>query len=194
MSGATETFEALKKVVRIKRTKKSTSEVADVGEEEVPTTGTLGGTQESEVVVSKAKPRSKAKPKKKDVAIPAVGENIVEEEVGGDEEDKLEKAEDEGLQVRTRRRLRKATSVPAPETRDSEDTESDENFQGLAANSDVNKEEQTRKRRQKQTARTGPAAKKAKMDKEKVPLVEEEIEPIKEPDVSGSPTAEELNQ
>ncbi|GAB2292260.1 hypothetical protein Dimus_026509, partial [Dionaea muscipula] len=56
----------------------------------------------------------------------------------------------------------------------------------------VNKEKQTRKRRQKQAARTGPAAKKAKTGK--IPLVEEEVEPIKKLDVSGSPMIAELDK
>ncbi|GAB2295975.1 hypothetical protein Dimus_030121, partial [Dionaea muscipula] len=79
-----------------------------------------------------------------------------------------------------------------PET--SEETESDEDVRKLIVDSDVNKEEQTRKRRQKQAVRIGPAAKKAKIDKGKILLVEEEIEPIKEPDMFGSPTIAELNQ
>ncbi|GAB2268608.1 hypothetical protein Dimus_003563, partial [Dionaea muscipula] len=184
--------EAPKKVVRTKRTKKATSEVADVGEEEAPTEGTVGGTQETEVVASKSKPKPKIKPKKKAVISPVVGGNVVGEVEGDDEGDKVEKAGDADLQVRTRRRLRKATFVPVPETRDSEETELDENVQRIASDSGVNKEEYAKKRRQKQVARTGPAAKKAKTDKEKVPLVE--TEPTKEPVVAGSPTIEELNQ
>ncbi|GAB2301247.1 hypothetical protein Dimus_035280, partial [Dionaea muscipula] len=70
-------------VVRKRKTKKATSEVADVGEEEVPTEEAVGGTQESEFVVSKTKPKPKAKPKK-DVISPGVGENVVDEEVGDD--------------------------------------------------------------------------------------------------------------
>ncbi|GAB2270894.1 hypothetical protein Dimus_005757 [Dionaea muscipula] len=92
-----------------------------------------------------------------------------------------------------RRRLKKATSVLVDETRDSEETQSDEDVRKLASDSNVNKEEHIKKRRQKQPARTGPAAKKARTDKEKVSLVEEETEPIKEPVVSGSPTIEELD-
>ncbi|GAB2278721.1 hypothetical protein Dimus_013396, partial [Dionaea muscipula] len=139
-----------------------------VGEEkEAPTEGTVGGTQESEAVVSKNKPKPKAKPKKKDVVSPAIGENIVGEEEGDDEGDKCLKLE-------------------------SEEAESDENVQKLAADSGLNKEERTRKRRQKQAARTGPAAKKAKTDKEKVPLVE--TEPTKEPVVADSPTIAELEK
>ncbi|GAB2283422.1 hypothetical protein Dimus_017937 [Dionaea muscipula] len=123
----------------------------------------------------------------------AVRENVVEEETGGDEGGKVEKAVDEGLQVRLRRRLKKAISIPMPETKDSEETESDESVWKLTADSDVNKEEQTRKRRQKQSAKIGPSVKKAKTDKGKVPLVEEQIEPTKEPDVAGSLTTEEMN-
>ncbi|GAB2286296.1 hypothetical protein Dimus_020713 [Dionaea muscipula] len=100
----------------------------------------------------------------------------------------------EQLQVRKRRRLKKATFVPMAEAGDSEETQSDEDVRRLAVASDVNKEEQTRKRRQKQVARTGSAAKKARTDKEKVSLVEVEIEPIKEPVVFGSPAIEELDQ
>ncbi|GAB2286004.1 hypothetical protein Dimus_020427 [Dionaea muscipula] len=123
-----------------------------------------------------------------------MGENVVGEKEGDEEGDKLEKAGDEGLRVRKRRRLRKATSVPVAETEDSEETESVEDVRKLAADSDVNMEDQTKKRCQKQAVRTGPAAKKAKTDRGKIPLVEEEIEPIKEPDVSGSPTIAELDQ
>ncbi|GAB2266084.1 hypothetical protein Dimus_001111 [Dionaea muscipula] len=123
---------------------------------------------------------------------PAVGENVVGEKEGDDEGDKLEKAVDEGLQVRKRRRLRKATSIPVVETGDSEETESDEDVRKLAVDSGMNKEEQTWKRRERQAARTRPAAKKAKTDKEKNRLVE--TEPTKESVMAGSPTIEELDQ
>ncbi|GAB2268585.1 hypothetical protein Dimus_003540 [Dionaea muscipula] len=195
MSSDVEISEAPKKVVRKRRTKKAKPKVVDVGEEleKAPTEGTVGGTQESAVVASKTKPKPKAKAKKKDVVSPAVGENIMGEGEGDDEGEKVEKVGDVELQVRPRRRLRKATFVPVAKTGDSEETESDENVQRIASESEVNKEGQTKKRRQKQSARTGPAAKKAKTDKGKVPLEEVETEPLKEPDVAGSLTAEELN-
>ncbi|GAB2270617.1 hypothetical protein Dimus_005498 [Dionaea muscipula] len=108
-------------------------------------------------MASKTKSKPKAKPKKKDVVSPGVGENFMGEGDGDDEGERVEKAGDSELQVGPRRRLRKATSDPVHETKDSEEMESDE-------------------------------------DKEKVPLEEVETEPLKEPDVEGSPTAEELNQ
>ncbi|GAB2279144.1 hypothetical protein Dimus_013799 [Dionaea muscipula] len=125
---------------------------------------------------------------------PAVGENVVGEEEGDKAVEEVMQMVDEGFQVRPKRRLKKASSVPVDETEDSEEIHSDEDVRKLVFDSDVNKEEQTRKRRQKQVARTGPAAKKAKTDKENVSLLEEEIEPIKEPDVSGNPTIAELDQ
>ncbi|GAB2295905.1 hypothetical protein Dimus_030053 [Dionaea muscipula] len=99
----------------------------------------------------------------------------------------------EDLQVRKRRHLRKAPSIQVAEV-DREETQSDENVPRLASGSDVNKEEQTKKRRQKQVAWSRPAAKKAKTDKGKIPLVKEGTEPTKEPVVDGSPTIEELDQ
>ncbi|GAB2279147.1 hypothetical protein Dimus_013802 [Dionaea muscipula] len=140
-------------------------EVADVDEEEGPTEGIVGGTQESEDVASNTKSKPKAKPKKKVVVSPAVRENVVGE-VEGD------KAVEEEI----------------------EETQTDEDVRKLVSDSDVNKKKQTRKRRQIQGARTGPAAKKAKTDIENVSPVEEEIEPIKEPGVFGSPTIAELDQ
>ncbi|GAB2292602.1 hypothetical protein Dimus_026839, partial [Dionaea muscipula] len=121
-----EPFEAPKKVVRTRKIKKATSEVADVGEEETLTEGTTGGTLESEALASKAKPKPKTKPKKKVMISPGVGENIVGEEEGDDEGDKVEKAEAKGLRVQPRRRLRKAPSVLVAEV-DSEETQSNKN-------------------------------------------------------------------
>ncbi|GAB2278741.1 hypothetical protein Dimus_013417, partial [Dionaea muscipula] len=147
-SGVAKSSEAPKKVVMTKRTKKATSEVADVGEEEeAPTEEAVGGTQESEVVVSRTKPKLKAKPKKKDVVSLAVGENVVGEKEGDEEANKSEKVGDERLQVRKRRRLRRATLVPVAEAGESEETESDEDVQKLVVVSNVNKEERIRKRR-----------------------------------------------
>ncbi|GAB2296495.1 hypothetical protein Dimus_030609 [Dionaea muscipula] len=100
----------------------------------------------------------------------------------------------EELQVRKRRRLRKAPSIPVAETRDSEETQSDEVVKRLASDLDMNKEEQIKKRRLKQAARTRPTAKKARTDKEKVSLEEVETEPIKEPVVPGSPTIDDLDR
>ncbi|GAB2295992.1 hypothetical protein Dimus_030137 [Dionaea muscipula] len=64
----------------------------------------------------------------------------------------------------------------------------------LAADSNVNKEDQTRKRLQKQVARTGLTAKRIKTEKEKVSFVEVGTEPIEEPVVAGNPTIEEFEQ
>ncbi|GAB2276053.1 hypothetical protein Dimus_010795 [Dionaea muscipula] len=121
-----------KKVVRTKRTKKAMFEVAVVGEEEVPTDGTVDGTQESVVVASKSKSKPKAKPKKKDVISPAVGENEVDVEAEDGEGSQSDKATEEEtqtmdagvqvvgeeLQVRKRRHLRKATSIQVAEVED----------------------------------------------------------------------------
>ncbi|GAB2290371.1 hypothetical protein Dimus_024651 [Dionaea muscipula] len=106
-------------------------DVGTVEEKEVPTKVTVGGTQESEVVVSKGKTKRKSQPKKKDIISPAVGENEVEAEVD-----------------------------------DSKETQSDEDIQmeRPAADQVMNKEGQTRKKFQKQVARTGPAAKRDKTD------------------------------
>ncbi|GAB2297612.1 hypothetical protein Dimus_031704 [Dionaea muscipula] len=164
--------------------------------EEAPTEGTVDGTQERKVVALKTKPKAKAKPKKKDVVSPGVGENVVKEEARDDEGDK----------VRPRRRFKKVISIPVPETRDSEETESEKDVRKITADLDVNKEEQTKKRRQKQSARIGPAAKWAKiglaqvrellmeddelileLEKMKInPKVKYEKEPI--PSIEGEPT------
>ncbi|GAB2268966.1 hypothetical protein Dimus_003901 [Dionaea muscipula] len=61
--------------------KKTTTEVAIVEEEEVPSEGTIGeeaenATQESQVMAKKTKPPTK--PRKKNIPSPAVGENLVE--------------------------------------------------------------------------------------------------------------------
>ncbi|GAB2292880.1 hypothetical protein Dimus_027108 [Dionaea muscipula] len=157
-------------------------------------------------MASKSKSKPKAKPRsKKDVVSPAVGENEVEEdeEAQSDKavEDKTQTVEasvlvvGEELQVRKRRRLRKVASTQLAEAGDNEDTQSDEDVpERPAADLDVNKEGQTRKRRQKQVARIGPAAKRTMTDKGKVSLVEVGTEPCKESVVSGSPTIEELDQ
>ncbi|GAB2290269.1 hypothetical protein Dimus_024549 [Dionaea muscipula] len=139
---------------------------------------------------------------------PAIGENEVDVEADVNEEAQPDKVvEDETqtvdadvlvvgeeLQVRKRRRLRKAIATEVAAAVDSEETQSDEDVLRLATDSDVNKEEQTRKRRQKQVARTGPAIKRTKTDKENVSPTELGIEPRKEPIVAGSPTTEELDQ
>ncbi|GAB2289885.1 hypothetical protein Dimus_024186, partial [Dionaea muscipula] len=186
-----------KKVARTRKAEESHVRGGGRGEEEAPTEEAVGGTQESEAVASKSKPKPKAKPKKKVVVSPAVGENVLDEEEGEDDgEDKAKETEDAGLHVRPRRRLRRVTSAPVPEAKDSEETESDENVQRPAADSDVNKDEQPKKRRQKQLARTGPLAKKAETYKGKIPLVKEDTELVEEPDVdtSGSPTFDVLDK
>ncbi|GAB2265543.1 hypothetical protein Dimus_000590, partial [Dionaea muscipula] len=63
-----------------------TIDVVAVGGDKIPIEGTVGGTQESEVVVSKGKTKPKSQPKKKDIISPAVGENEVEVETGDSEE------------------------------------------------------------------------------------------------------------
>ncbi|GAB2278890.1 hypothetical protein Dimus_013564 [Dionaea muscipula] len=129
-----------KKVIRTKKTKKATSEVEVVGDEEVPPDGTVNGTQKSDVVASKSKPKRSTRPKKKDVISPVVEENEVDVEAGNNEEAQSEKAvEDETptmdadvsvvgeeLQVRKRRHLRKAISTEFAAAGDSEETQSDE--------------------------------------------------------------------
>ncbi|GAB2266095.1 hypothetical protein Dimus_001122, partial [Dionaea muscipula] len=102
---------------------------------EVSAEGTVGATQESEVVAAKgnSKPRPQRR-RKKDVISPTVGENLVDED-----EEMEEETQAVDLQVRKRRRLRKSTSIPVAEV-DSEETQSDENVPKLASNSDVNKE------------------------------------------------------
>ncbi|GAB2281224.1 hypothetical protein Dimus_015830 [Dionaea muscipula] len=196
-SGAAGPSEAPKKVVRTRRTKKDTPKVVDVGDKkEAPTEGTVGGTPESEVVASKDKPKPKAKPKKMVMVSPAIGENVLEEEEARDDgDDKVEETGDAQLHLRTRRRLRK-TSVLVPAAEDNEETQSEETVSQLVSGSDVVKEGQEKKRHQKQSTRTGPNAKKDRIDKEKIPLVEEEIETAEEPDVdtSSSPTFDELNK
>ncbi|GAB2281877.1 hypothetical protein Dimus_016439, partial [Dionaea muscipula] len=118
-SGVPETSEP-KKVIRTKKTKMVTSKVAVVGDEEVPTYGTVGGTQE-------------------------IGENEVEE----DEETQSDKAVEgktqtvetdvpvmgEEKQTRKRRSLMKAASTQLAEAGESEDTQSDEDVPGLVADS-----------------------------------------------------------
>ncbi|GAB2268257.1 hypothetical protein Dimus_003233 [Dionaea muscipula] len=138
-----------------------------------------------------------------------VGENEVDVEAGDSEETQSDEAVDETQtmkadvpvmgeeeQTRKRRRLRKATSTELAVAGDSEETQFDEDvpMERLAAESGVNKEGQTRIRRQKQVARTGLAAKRAKTDKGKVSPVELGTKPRKEPVVSGNPTVEELEQ
>ncbi|GAB2283836.1 hypothetical protein Dimus_018323, partial [Dionaea muscipula] len=130
-----------KNVVRTRKTKKATFEVADVGEEEAPTDGTVSGTQESEVVASKSKSKPKAEPRpNKDVVSPTVEENKVDAEAGDDGGSQSNKAVEEGmqtvdadipvvseeLQVRKRRHLRRAISTEVVAARDSEETQSDE--------------------------------------------------------------------
>ncbi|GAB2292684.1 hypothetical protein Dimus_026921, partial [Dionaea muscipula] len=145
---------------------------------------------ESEVIASKTNYKSKPKPKKV-VKSSGVGENVVVEEEGGDEGDKTK--EEEELQVRGRRRLRKAASALVPAAVESEETLFD--VPKVASDSDMEKEQQQKKRRQKQAARTRQVAKRARTDKEKIPLVEAESETAKEADVggSGSPTLEQLD-
>ncbi|GAB2272786.1 hypothetical protein Dimus_007605 [Dionaea muscipula] len=160
-------------------------------------------------MVSKSKPKRSTKPGKENVISPAVEENEVDVEARdgeGSQSDKTIEEETqtvdadvpvagEELQVRKRIGLRKATSIQVAEAGDSEETQSDEGVpERLAADSDVNKGGQTRKRRQKQVARTGPTAKRAKTDKGKVSLVELGTELSKEPVVFGTPTIEELDQ
>ncbi|GAB2273324.1 hypothetical protein Dimus_008123, partial [Dionaea muscipula] len=59
-----------------------------MGDEEVPTKGTVGGTQESEAVASKSmsKPKTKPRPQKEDIVSPKVEENEVKIEAKGDSE------------------------------------------------------------------------------------------------------------
>ncbi|GAB2275980.1 hypothetical protein Dimus_010723 [Dionaea muscipula] len=64
----------------------------------------------------------------------------------------------------------------------------------LATDSGVNKKWQTRKRRQKQVARTGPAVKRAKIGKGNVSSMELGTEPRKEQVMFSSSTVEELDQ
>ncbi|GAB2297830.1 hypothetical protein Dimus_031916 [Dionaea muscipula] len=98
------------------------------------------------------------------------------------------------LQVRGRRRLRKAASALVTAIVESEETLSD--VPKVASDSNMEKEQQPKKRRQKHSARTRPAVKRARTDKEKSPLVEKEIEKAYGADVgrSGSPTLEQMNQ
>ncbi|GAB2302827.1 hypothetical protein Dimus_036822 [Dionaea muscipula] len=207
--GVAETSEP-NKVIRTKKTKKATSEVAVVSDEEFPTDGTVGDTQESEAVASKSKPKRATKPKKKDVISPIVGENEMDLEAVDGEETQSDKAVEDETQIveadvlvvgeeeqtRKRRRLRKATSTELAVAGDNEETQSNEDvlMERLAADSGMSKEGQTRKRRQKQVARTEPAPKRAKTYKGKVSPVELGSETRKEPVVSGSPTVEELDQ
>ncbi|GAB2273163.1 hypothetical protein Dimus_007966 [Dionaea muscipula] len=100
---------------------------------------------------------------------------------------------DADLQVRTRRRLRKATSVEVVAVVNSEETQSDEDVLRLASDSGMNMEVQTKKRHQKQVARIRPPTKKAKIDKGEASVMEVETEPSKEPVVAGSPTIDELD-
>ncbi|GAB2288234.1 hypothetical protein Dimus_022575 [Dionaea muscipula] len=104
------------------------------------------------------------------------------------------KVDGEELKVRKRRHLRKVISTEVAAAVDSEETQSDEDVLRPASDSDVNKEGKIKKRRQKQVARTRPATKKVKTDKEKVSLVEVKTKSSKEPVVAGSPTIEELDQ
>ncbi|GAB2290621.1 hypothetical protein Dimus_024900, partial [Dionaea muscipula] len=200
-SGTVDTSEP-NKAVRAKRTKKSTSEVAIVGDEEGPTEGTVDGTQESErLPLEQIKARGEPRPKK-DVVSLAVGENVVEEDEGTQSDKAVEKERQTvdtdvpvvggDLQERKRRHLRKATSIEVVGAVDSGETQSDENVPTLAYDSDVNKEEQTKNRRQKQVARTEPVAKRIKTGT--VSSVEVETEPRKELIVADSPMIEELGQ
>ncbi|GAB2287899.1 hypothetical protein Dimus_022254, partial [Dionaea muscipula] len=76
MSGGVEASDIKSK--KIIGRKKGTTNVAFVEGEEIPIEGTVGGTQESEVVFSKGKTKRKSQPKKKDIISPALGENEVE--------------------------------------------------------------------------------------------------------------------
>ncbi|GAB2273548.1 hypothetical protein Dimus_008338 [Dionaea muscipula] len=107
-------------------TEAATTDVADVSKRDVPYEGTVGITQESEVVVDKG--MTKLKPKrlrKKDVINPAVGDNLMEIEEAVEEEAE----EEETLQVRSRRQLQKATSSLGAKSVDSEETKSDEHIE-----------------------------------------------------------------
>ncbi|GAB2297833.1 hypothetical protein Dimus_031919 [Dionaea muscipula] len=109
-----------------------------------------------------------------------------------DEGDKEE--EEKELQVRGRRRLRKAASALVTAAVESEETLSV--VPKVASDSDVEKEQQPKKRQQKQSMRIGPAIKRARTDKEKSPLVEKEIKKAKGANEggSGSPILEQINQ
>ncbi|GAB2275757.1 hypothetical protein Dimus_010507 [Dionaea muscipula] len=141
----------VKKVSRKKKSTTSeagtaaTTDVADVVEKEVPSEGTMGITHESEVVVDKGMTKLKLKRlKKKDVISPTVGDNLMEIEEAVEEEAE----EEETLQVRSRRQLQKTTSFLGAKSVESEETKSDEV---------ISKEERTKKRHQKQQARTEPS-------------------------------------
>ncbi|GAB2276022.1 hypothetical protein Dimus_010764 [Dionaea muscipula] len=144
------TFEVpVKKVSRKKKTAASeagtaaTTGVADVVEKEVPSEGTVGITQQSEVVVDKGMTKPKPKRlKKKGVISPAVRENLMEIEEALEEE----AAEEEMLRVRSRRR-QQTTSSPEAKGMDSEETKSDEV---------ISKEERIKKRHQKEQGKVGP--------------------------------------
>ncbi|GAB2290150.1 hypothetical protein Dimus_024433 [Dionaea muscipula] len=141
------------------------TDVADVGEKESASEENVDATQESKAIAAKEKSKHRIQRKRRrDVISPGVGENLVNEDV----EDK----EEGGLEVRKRRRLKKAASEEEVAAEDSEKTQSDEDVQGLASDSDVHREGRTKKKHQKQVARTGPSK---RPRKSKSPLASEVV-------------------
>ncbi|GAB2290284.1 hypothetical protein Dimus_024563 [Dionaea muscipula] len=188
----------VKKVSRQKKSVASeagtaaTTNVANVVEKEVLSEGTVGITQESEAVVDKG--MTKLKPKrlrKKDVISPAVGDNLMEIEEAVEEEVE----EEETLEVRSRRQLQKATYSLRAKSVDSEETKSDEV---------MSKEERTKKRHQRQQARTWPSKRPRKtksLAQDVLPPTpkavgedKEEEEEVRVAPYTSSPTAEELDK
>ncbi|GAB2267924.1 hypothetical protein Dimus_002900 [Dionaea muscipula] len=174
-SDGAEVSDVPKKIIRTRKTKKAASKVAVVGDEEVPTEGTVGGTQESQTVATKrkSKPKTKPRPQKKDVISPAVGENEVEIKTEGDSEDTQSDEVAEKV------------------------VETEETFVMPV----MIEEGQPKKRRLKQAARTGPATNRVRKTEspqpesvrdESSPSVSEGAEEVGTAKNASSPTAVEL--
>ncbi|GAB2273537.1 hypothetical protein Dimus_008327 [Dionaea muscipula] len=105
-----------KKIEASKAGTSAMTDVANVGEKEVPSEGTVGATQDSEVMASKGKFKLKTQCKrKKDVISPAVGENLVE--VEDKEEDQKEDVVTESVVMKKRRRKQVARTGPSKRPR-----------------------------------------------------------------------------
>ncbi|GAB2276414.1 hypothetical protein Dimus_011142, partial [Dionaea muscipula] len=184
----------VKKVSRKKKSAASevgttaTTDVADVEKKEVPSEGTMGITQESGGIVGKGTIQPKPKSlRRKSVISPNVGDNL--KEVEGEEDD-----EQEALLVRGRRQLRRAMSSLGVESADSGETKSDDV---------ISKEERSKKRRQKQQARTGPSKRSRKVESsgpDVLPSASEDVGEDEEKEEvrfligNSSPTTEDLDK